>query len=188
MHLKKSMFRTKFADQKHFPVTSAANIIQVHQQAPLISFNTYISINGMKHQKTVSTKNMGNVVNGFNKYSKSWFNLVERKVAKNTQEQSNWIRISLPKFTNPYYKIPLLKKLEHKNRPEYLWNYWKTLKPSKPFHGWATVANFSLCGNEFDTTRRNLTEKLKINPFVVKSILDSNCTRFRITSVGKTST
>ena len=41
------------------------------------------------------------------------------------------------------------------------------------------MADFSPCRHEVDETRHIPTKKPKINPFVIKSVLESNCKRFR---------
>ena len=57
---------------------------------------------------------------------------------------------------------------------------------SKKNNNWAIPADFSPYRYEVDERRHFLTKHPNINPFVVKSLLESNCKRFRQSAIGQT--
>ena len=54
---------------------------------------------------------------------------------------------------------------------------------SKKNNNWALLANFSPYRYELDEKSHFPTKNPKINPFVVKSLLESNCKRFRQSAI-----
>ena len=50
---------------------------------------------------------------------------------------------------------------------------------SKEIHNWANLAIFCPCRYDDEKTRHNLTKNSKVNPFVVNSVLDSNCKQLK---------
>ena len=62
-------------------------------------------------------------------------------------------------------------------------NYRKILMSSNKNNNWAIHADFSQCRYEVDETKHIPTKNSKNNAVVVKSVLDSNCKRFRDTGM-----
>ena len=78
-------------------------------------------------------------------------------------------------------KNPVAERLGHFRRKFQIiarTNFRKDFKSSKEKQNSSFLAYFSPCINYIEETSHNLTKKPKLNPFEVKSVLETNCQRF----------
>ena len=189
MHLKKfKVFSNLRRPETHF------RHAQGHQRAGALkgSINIFqsktITVYEVEHQKTVNTK-PGKQTIWFSEVIKNIYHYFQQKEA-GRQKNSGWSCIAFLKLINRYYKFIWLKstsifkeqiRIPLKLKIEKNWCRQKRITTEQ-------LLQISV-HTDIKSTKEVIFQQKnpKINPFVVKSLLESNCIRFRQSAIRENS-
>ena len=188
MHLKKfkvfsslrrpeTHFRPSQGHQRAIALTGSINFFQ----------STTITVYEVEYQKTFNTK-LGKKTIWFSaEVIKDIYHYFQEKQAGRRKRQKRKLHC-FPKAYQSILQNHMAKKYKHfrrrdQNTPQT--QHRIKLISSKKNNNWAILADFSPYRYEVDERSHSPTKHPKINPFVVKSLLESNCKRFRQSAIGE---